>query len=54
MKETSSFANHFISADFRSGLLALVIQTNFGSVKVRDIRFMGSNGTEMSALTLYT
>jgi pimeloyl-ACP methyl ester carboxylesterase len=35
---------------FVGGLLASVIQTNFGSVKVRDIRFMGSNGTEMSAL----
>lgn len=32
------------------GLLASLVQTDFGNVKVRDIRFVGSNGTVMSAL----
>jgi pimeloyl-ACP methyl ester carboxylesterase len=32
------------------GLLASLVQTDFGKVKIKDIRFMGSNGLEMSAL----
>ncbi len=32
------------------GLLANLVQTNFGKVDVRDIRFVGTNGTVMSAL----
>lgn len=32
------------------GWLASAVQTNFGSVAVRDIRFMGTNGKLMSAL----
>ena len=35
---------------FAGGLLASLVQTDFGRVKVRDIRFVGSNGTVMSAL----
>ncbi|MDD5171159.1 MAG: alpha/beta hydrolase, partial [Syntrophales bacterium] len=31
-------------------LLASCIQTDWGNIKVRDVRFMGSNGVEMSAL----
>lgn len=32
------------------GLLASYIQTAGGTVKIKDVRFMGTNGTEMSAL----
>ncbi|HTX92320.1 MAG TPA: alpha/beta fold hydrolase [Anaerolineales bacterium] len=35
---------------FVGGLLAMLVQTDFGKVKIKDLRFMGSNGTEMSAL----
>ena len=32
------------------GLLAHLVNTDGGNVKVRDVRFMGTNGTLMSAL----
>lgn len=32
------------------GLLASYIQTNGGKVEIKDVRFIGTNGTEMSAL----
>ncbi len=35
---------------FLGGLLAWGTQTDFGNVKIKDVRFMGSNGTQMSAL----
>jgi pimeloyl-ACP methyl ester carboxylesterase len=35
---------------FGGGLLAYLVRTDGGSVEVRDVRFMGSNGTLMSAL----
>jgi len=35
---------------FVGGLLAMLVQTDFGKVTIKDLRFMGSNGTEMSAL----
>src|SRR4030042_3497328 len=35
---------------FVGGLLAYLVQTDFGNIKIKDLRFMGSNGTEMSAL----
>jgi len=49
-EETSSFANHFISADFRRRSTRIGDPDQFWQCQVRDIRFMGSNGTEMSAL----
>src|SRR5690242_2992967 len=32
------------------GWLASAVQTDFGNIKVRDVRFVGTNGTVMSGL----